>query len=146
MSRAAVALTLSAFTLAGCSTDVDRQELHAAGRSLVPKSFRILREVESTCVEGKGSPSCVTVYVASRPQAVRKRVRLIDEWARSQGWTGLARINVRGGGTGIRYERGEFNASVQVHARSRGWRESCRDRRGLEYLRTCADSIAVHPS
>lgn len=135
-----------ALLMTGCSSDVDRQELHAAGRSLVPESFQILREVESTCVEGKGSPSCVTVYVAGGPPSLRRRVDLIDERARSQGWTALARTNLRGSATGTRYERGEFNASVQVHARSASWRERCRNRRAPDYVRTCADSIAIHPN
>lgn len=143
MSRAAFAFIAFVLTVVGCSSGVDPQELHAAGQSLVPSSFRIVREVESACVEGKRSPSCVTVYVASSPRSRGERVRLIEGEARSQGWSTLYRRTDARDGTGLSYERGEFKAFVNVHERSPGWRRNCRRRRGFDYVRNCADAIAV---
>ena len=86
MTRAALALAAVA-ALAGCSSGPDAHEMHAAARSLVPSSFRIVSERESACVEGKRFPSCVALYLAGGPASRRGRVRQLKDLAETEGWT-----------------------------------------------------------
>jgi hypothetical protein len=142
MSRAALVL-VAAFTVAGCSSGPDAKELHAAGRSLVPPSFRIVSERESACVEGKGFPSCVAVYLLGGPQSRLARVRLVEDIAETEGWTRFFPRDVRRDGTGLGYERAELKALINVHERSAAWRRRCRDRGGANFVRSCADAIVI---
>ena len=142
MTRAALALAAVA-ALAGCSSGPDAHEMHAAARSLVPSSFRIVSERESACVEGKRFPSCVAAYTVGGPSSRLTRVRLVETLAESEGWARFFPRQVRRDGTGLGYERAELKALINVHERSANWRQRCRDLRGRSFVTSCADAIVI---